>query len=189
MTKEEKREYKKQWCIANREKILEYNKQYYAANREKELKRIKEYQNTPMGRALRLLNNYNAADRKYNRGKGDLTAEWIVDNIFTKPCTHCSETDWKKIGCNRLDNSKPHTKDNVEPCCKECNKRLSIEDEVPFKDRKKQVYQYTLNGELVRVWECVGEAGRNGYSIGNISNCCNGIRNTHKGYRWSFNPL
>ena len=171
MTKD-RREYKKQWYAKNREKVLEQQKEYK-----------KEYQNTPMGRASNLLNQYNRNDKKYNRGEGNLTAKWIVDNIFSKQCTHCGESDWRKIGCNRIDNSKPHTMDNVEPCCKECNDRLAREEE------KKQVYQYTLDGELVRVWESTTEAGRNGYIRQGISHCCNGKYNTHKGYKWSFNPM
>ena len=51
----------------------------------------------------------------------DFDAKWIVDNIYSKTCTHCGESDWHKLGCNRLDNTKPHTKDNVEPCCQHCN--------------------------------------------------------------------
>ena len=159
MTKEEKREYQKEW------------------------------RNTPMGRASYLLYNYNRNDKKYNRGEGNLTARWIVENIFSQPCAHCGESDWKRIGCNRLDNDLPHTKDNVEPCCCECNKRLSIESEATFKDKKKQVFQYSLDGELVRVWESVNEAGRNGYAFQNISKCCNSKLKTHGGYRWSYQPL
>ena len=165
-----------------KEKKREYMRQYYAANREKRLEYYKEYQNTPMGRALHLLSAYNRLDKKYNRGEGDLTAKWIVDNIFSKQCVHCGESDWRKIGCNRIDNSKPHTMDNVEPCCKECNDRLAGKEQ-------KQVYQYTLNGELVMVWEGVGEAGRNGFNQGNVSQCCHGKRYKYKGYKWSFNPL
>ena len=54
-----------------------------------------------------------------------MTAEWIIKNIFSRPCAHCGETDWRKLGCNRLDNSKPHTMDNCEPCCLKCNNRLA----------------------------------------------------------------
>lgn len=160
----------------------EYRKQYYAKNREKILEQQKEYRKTPMRRATRLLCDYNREDKKYNRGNGDLTAKWIVDNIFSKSCVHCGKTGWEIIGCNRLDNSKPHTKDNVEPCCCECNHKLAGKEH-------KQVFQYTLDGELVRVWEGVGEVGRNGFNQGHISECCNGNRKIHKGYRWSFNPI
>lgn len=75
-------------------------------------------------RANNLVTAYRQTDRKYNLGVGDLTAKWVVDNIFTKSCAHCGETDWHKLGCNRLDNSKPHTIDNVEPCCMKCNRKL-----------------------------------------------------------------
>ena len=82
------------------------------------------YNKTPKGRAVYLLNRYKSSDKEHNRGESDLTSQWIVYNIFTKSCVHCGETDWTKIGCNRLDNSKPHTIDNVEPCCGKCNRKL-----------------------------------------------------------------
>lgn len=126
-----------------KEYMKEYMKEYYSKNKEKfkvyYLKRRKskksikrktkkeydyKYYSTQKGRATKLLYMYNQSDIKKNRGKGDLTAEWIVENIFSKPCAHCGETDWTKIGCNRLDNSKPHTMDNVEPCCGYCNRIL-----------------------------------------------------------------
>ena len=75
-------------------------------------------------RAHSLKSAYNQTDRKYKLGKGNLTAKWIVKNIFTKPCHYCGETDWKKLGCNRIDNDLPHTTDNVEPCCMKCNRKL-----------------------------------------------------------------
>lgn len=97
----------------NKERIIEYQKQYQI-----------EYDKTQMARANTILSAYKQADEITGRGECNLTAKWIVENIFTKPCAHCGETDWRKIGCNRLDNSKPHTMDNVEPCCFPCNIKL-----------------------------------------------------------------
>lgn len=139
MTKEEIREYNrkhyqdnserrkeqmKQYYQENAERFKEHNKQYYQDNAEYYKEHQKQYNQTPMGRALYLLNNYNRNDKKHNRGKGDLTAQWIVERIFSQPCVHCGKEGWDVIGCNRLDNSLPHTKDNVEPCCLECNIKL-----------------------------------------------------------------
>lgn len=100
-------------------------------NRERSRRRVyenpdymQEYRKTPIGRANMLKQRYNSADKQANRGKGDLTAQWIVDNIFSKPCVHCGKTGWDAIGCNRIDDSKPHTIDNVEPCCRECNIKI-----------------------------------------------------------------
>lgn len=86
---------------------------------------LKTIRNNSLYRAKGLLQAYNKEDIKRGRGKGDLTAQWIIDNIFSKPCVHCGKEGWQVIGCNRLDNSKPHTKDNVEPCCFECNIKLA----------------------------------------------------------------
>ena len=54
--------------------------------------------------------------------------------------------------------------------------------------KKKQVYQYTLDGELVKIWPSTKECGRNGFDQSNISSCCIGKRKTAYGCRWSYNP-
>lgn len=138
----------------------------------------KKYRDTPIGRAFYMVTNYNNADSKYERGKGDLTPKWIVENILFQPCVHCGKTGWDIIGCNRLDNSKPHTMDNVEPCCKECNDKLHY-DEI-----RKKVYQYTLDGQLVREWDSASECGRNGFMQGHVSECLRGLKKQYKGYLW-----
>lgn len=102
-------------------------RKYLTEEERKEARRehIKQYRQTPMGRALYLLGDYKQKDKKYKRGKCTLTAQWIVENIFTQKCAHCGKTDWRELGCNRLNNSLPHTPDNVEPCCAECNMKVS----------------------------------------------------------------
>lgn len=119
---------KSEYYQANKEKVLEYRAEWYQTNKKRKAEYNTEYYATPIGRAVNLLNAYNQADRKANRGQGDLTVQWIVDNIFSKTCHYCGESDWRKIGCDRIDNSKPHTEDNVVPCCSECNiKRNTME--------------------------------------------------------------
>ena len=151
----------------------------------------KKYTGTKMGRAAYLLDSYNKEDRKYDRGKGDLTAKWIVENIFSKPCAHCGKTEWKEIGCNRLDNSKPHTKDNVEPCCKECNDKLGLEyrKSIGKLGRPlKQVYQIDKKTkEIVRCWNSAKEAENiSGFTQSQICRVCNNKSKTHKGYLWRY---
>ena len=65
---------------------------------------------------------YNQSDEKYYRGKGDLTAQWIVENILCGVC-ECGESDWHKLGCDRIDETKPHTMDNIRCCCMKCNRK------------------------------------------------------------------
>ena len=88
----------------------EYNRQYYLKRRD-ELIKIKteyqkEYSKTQMGRAQRQYQQYKRMDKRNGFDDViDFDAKWIVDNIYTKPCAHCGETDWHKLGCKRLDNS------------------------------------------------------------------------------------
>lgn len=54
----------------------------------------------------------------------------------------------------------------------------------------KNVYQYTLDGELVKIWESARSIEREiGFSQGHVSDCCRGRTQKYKGYRWSYNPL
>lgn len=114
-----------EYYLRNREHFINKQREYYESNKESVLKRIAE---TPMGRANNMITAYNQQDETQNRGRGDLDSRWVVENILSKPCAHCGKTGWNVIGCNRLDNSKPHTKDNVEPCCFECNIKLAVKD-------------------------------------------------------------
>lgn len=153
--------------------------------------------NASLNRARVLLGSYKREDKKYGRGQGNLTPEWIVVNIFTQPCAHCGKTGWNVIGCNRLDNSKPHTMDNVEPCCVECNRKLRSEDikkriGIVKKGTGKKVYQYDKKTkELIGVWGNAGLAAEGlGLSQGNINKCCNNkVYKSVGGYIWRFNPL
>lgn len=168
-----------------REELREKQRLYYEKNAPKIIERTSNYfKNTPMGRACRLVNNYNWMDKKANRGKGDLTPKWVVENIFTKPCAHCGKEGWQVIGCNRIDNSLPHTKDNVEPCCESCNHKLG------GKINGKRVDQIDIeSGEVVKQWNSANEAAKTlGFNSTHISECIRGIRKKHKGFKW-MKPL
>lgn len=117
-----------------KEKILERNRgwkgknpNYMSEYREEHKDEISDYQKyyskTKRGRANNLLSSYRYNDKIHNRGECTLTAEWIVENIFSKSCRYCHKSDWSKLGCDRIDNSKPHTPENVVPCCDECNSK------------------------------------------------------------------
>lgn len=114
---------------------------------------VKKWQHTPYGRANHLLNSYRQSDKKANRGECNLTTAWILENIFTKPCVHCGKEGWDVIGCNRLDNSKPHTMDNVEPCCFDCNRKYKKSKQKYKKLYADKLYQYTTKGELINIFE------------------------------------
>lgn len=68
------------------------------------------------------------------------------------------------------------------------NKRVA-KARINHKLMSKSVVQKTLQGEVVAIWPSTHEIQRTlGYSQGNISACCNGIkyRNTAYGYIWEY---
>lgn len=134
------KEYDKEYYLRNKERIRERQRKYYLDNKDKiadnakkwnaenierrnEIKKKWEDNNPELVRATYLVQNYKRNDKKYNRGECTLSAQWIVDNIFTSKCQYCQKDDWKKLGCDRINNDLPHTPDNVVCCCEECNKK------------------------------------------------------------------
>lgn len=97
------------------------------------LKRIK---------ASKMVSSYRIKDKK----KGlecNLTIEDMLE-IMSKPCVYYGDT--RRIGCDRIDNNKGHTKDNVVPCCVDCNKARS--DNFTFEEMKvlgKTIREIKLN--------------------------------------------
>lgn len=77
-----------------------------------------------MGRAISLRHAYKRIDAC------DLTTREVAE-IIEQPCTYCGTTTENR-GLDRLDNSKPHIKGNVIPCCAPCNfargDRLTVEE-------------------------------------------------------------
>lgn len=117
-----------------------YNKQYYQECHDELMNKhrgfIKKYRKTLCGRAMSLANNYKTIDKKYGRDN-NIDGQWILDNIFTKKCIYCGESDWTKLGCDRIDNTKGHTTDNVVCSCWNCNnERQKTNFEEFFKKKK-----------------------------------------------------
>lgn len=50
----------------------------------------------------------------------------------------------------------------------------------------KPVLQFTLDGELVREWDSMEEAHKNGFEKANICNCCRGKLKQYKGFIWRY---
>ena len=100
----------REWRLNNRGRFNEILKNYQRKRRTGKF-----------GRAVQHVDNYRRLDKENNRGECTLTPEWIIENIFSQPCHYCGKTGWKIMGCDRIDNTLPHTPDNVIPCCKDCN--------------------------------------------------------------------
>lgn len=52
--------------------------------------------------------------------------------------------------------------------------------------RSKKVVCYNLNGSLIKIYNSARETDNDGFISSNVSKCCNGILQTHRGYKWRF---
>lgn len=127
------KEYQKQWRKDN----AEYQKQWYKENADYFKDYVKEYMsNTQQGRANALVQAYKQSDSERNRGECTITSKWLIEHIFNSKCIYCGETDWKKLGCDRINNSLPHTEDNVVCSCGKCNverQKMKFEEFLKYK--------------------------------------------------------
>lgn len=91
---------------------------------------------------------------------------------------------------NHKDENKQNNKvENLEWCTAKYNMNYGTRKERVAEMFSKKVYQYTLDGELVKVWSSTMECGRNGYNQSKIVSCCNGKRKSHKGYKWNYGEI
>ena len=87
---------------------------------------------------------------------------------------HPSVETKKKIGESR---KGKHHKDET---------RKKISEILMNGKLSKTVLQFTLDGEFVSEWSSIRECGRNGFSVGHVSACCNGEEKSHKKFLWLY---
>ena len=135
----------------------------------------------------------------------DFDGQWVVDNIYSNGCIYCGETDWRKLGCDRINNNKPHTKDNVVPCCKRCNKLRSNKFTVDeMKEigaviqriegrhrnyslrRGKPVAAFDNDGNIIKKYPSAAQTKEDGLSDRMVRRACQIEGYRYKGYVWKY---
>jgi len=154
-----KREYAKEYYSKNKDNITVRHKEYWKENGYKYRCRIRA--KTPYNRAQILAASYNRSD--ISRGfdvSNNIDGKWIEEQVFASKCIYCGDDNWKHLGCDRIDNSKPHTPDNVVCSCGICNvernDRYSVEEFIEYRkthprDKKFELPQHVIeiNGKRV----------------------------------------
>lgn len=152
-----------------------------------------------MKRAKQLLHHYNWLDKKKFGECGDLDEEWIMINIFGKKCVYCETSQWSKLGCDRIDNNKPHTKDNCVCACARCNRmrgdNFTVEEmkkigkaiKVIEKKKKKEIAEGRIKskrgkkvarinaetGEVLKVYNSTVQTIEDGYNRSKVGKAAN----------------
>ena len=91
---------------------------------------------------------------------------------------------------NHKDENKQNNRvENLEWCDIPYNLSYGTARERSSEKHSKKVYQYTLDGKLVKVYNKIKNVTDDGFNKSCVSLCCNGKIKKHKGFKWYFNPL
>ena len=85
------------------------------------------------------------------------------------------------IQIDRIDNTGFYEPGNLQWIFKEEHRDKTI------KDRYKPVLQIDPEtSRLIKEWPSIGTAAKDGYTLSDIWNCCNGFHKTHQGFVWKY---
>ena len=136
--KQELKEKRKTYVVNHKDQIKEYQGNYYKTNKTYLVTSQKRYHKTQNYRASVLVSTYKKEDETKTRAGFDLTQKWIIDNIFNSSCIYCGDSDWRHLGCDRIDNNLPHTPENCVCACGICNieregRKMSVSEFVEYR--------------------------------------------------------
>lgn len=123
----------KQWRADN----PEYKKHWHAEHRDEQIEKMKQYNATIEGYARVIRNSNLQSDRKYGRiGANEdplPTIEQYIELLQQPDFYDGKQYPFNEMGLDRIDNSKPHTLDNVVPATTEHNRQRHTKTFEEFK--------------------------------------------------------
>lgn len=161
-------------CVENLEVISHYDNILYGTSKQRQIEKlsIPLYQYSLDGNLIKKWSNSKECDKNgfddscvsrcYNGNYGGTQDRQVYKGFI-----------WSKVKLSK------------EQCAKiasqPCNRRKH--------GVQRNIYQYDLNGSLVKVWKNAAECRKSGFSEPNIISCCYNKSKSYKGFIWQFEQL
>lgn len=156
-----------------------------------------KYKVSKRGVVAIIYGNQRDSSKKRNHPMPDYTFLELKDWVFSQSNFNMLYNNWVKSGykkelkpsCDRLDNNKPYTFDNLQLITWNENKYLYYRHlELGLCKRKlKPVLQYNIKGSFIEEFYSIAQASRiNNIPHSNIIKVCKGERSTAGGYIWKY---
>lgn len=165
--------------------------------RECSIKSVNEYIKTKQGLTTSIYCTQKFSSKKRGHLKPNYSLselrEWIFhQDIFHKLYDEWVESGydkWKRPSCDRIDDYKPYSLDNLRVVSWMDNWTKSSDDRVNGVNKKgfKPVSQYSIDGNIIKVFSSATQAEREtGILRPNIYKCCSGKRKYAGGFIWKY---
>jgi len=157
----------KAYAIKHREEIKEYREKYFSSKHGKIMQIMQNIRKRCDEPTNKRFHRYGGRGIKNLLTYDDISMLWERDkaNSLVKP------------SLDRIDVNGNYEIDNCQFIEMKENSR---------KDLIKSVNQLTIDGDLIKTWEAITYAEKDGFQRANIIKCCKGHRKSHKGYMWSY---
>ena len=160
-------------------------------------KRSSEYKNSKIGVVSVIYSSQKQHSKHRGHPMPSYTKKELKDWLYSQKKFHELYDVWKANGyekdlkpsCDRLDDYKPYTLDNLQITTWRGNYKKVHRDKIDGVNNKqsKAVLQFTLDGNFIAEYHSMNEAERQtGISHGNISSVCTGLRNKAGGFVWKY---
>lgn len=136
--------------------------------------------------------------KPYDKGYGYLSVDLFIDGkrkqhqVHRLVCEAFHENPENKPQVNHKNEIKADNRAcNLEWCTRRENCNFGTRNarigEAVVKAQSQPIGQFSLDGELIKVWQSTHEAERQtGFNQGNISKVANGKRKTASGFIWKY---
>lgn len=68
----------------------------------------------------------------------------------------------------------------------EIRNKISESHKGKIAHNRRAIVQLTLDGNIVKIWNCIKDTFNEGYTPSSVILCCQGKRNEHKGFKWKY---